>query len=151
MVDVSKVDPFILSSVAIEDRGNLPNISAIYFAISKGKILYVGKALFLRNRWTSHNMLASLDSFDDVRIAWMPLGSINNNDRSEKNMMSKKLESIEEACINFFRPLFNRTRLCAGVPKSTIDQVDEIMRITGMSKHEVFIKAFDHFYQEVVK
>jgi len=44
----SIVNPLALPSLPLAERRNLPNVSAIYFALSsKGEVLYVGKLLTL--------------------------------------------------------------------------------------------------------
>jgi len=77
-IDIERVNPFLLPSVPVEKRSDLPDIAAIYFALSEtGKVLYVGKAPYLRKRWISyHHQLASLETFPYVRITWLAVGHI---------------------------------------------------------------------------
>ena len=67
-----------LSSILLANRANLPDHSAIYFALDDtNRVLYIGQAGNLRARWQgqSHHridQLARLHKKSPVRLGWVP-------------------------------------------------------------------------------
>ena len=97
-VDVERLDPFALPSVSFDERDNLPGVSGIYFVVSQAKtILYIGKAISIRKRWTAHHRFEELKPYKDVRIAWFTYPAQND----------EQLLELEKDCICHFRPLLN--------------------------------------------
>jgi len=43
------------SSALVADTRSLPNASGIYYAVKGSEVLYIGKALSLRQRWSGNN------------------------------------------------------------------------------------------------
>ena len=94
MIDISR-----LPSIKLVDRDNLPECSGIYFVSSSGEILYIGKAINVRNRWKAHHRYMQVSAnYADVCILWMEV------DRA-------LLDDIEIACIKHFRPILNGTEI----------------------------------------
>jgi DNA-binding XRE family transcriptional regulator len=98
ITQVENLDPFILPSIALEERAKLPSVSAIYFVILEVKILYIGKSINLRKRWKRHHRIEELQSCGNAMIAWFHFVNIEQN-----------LEELEEECISHFKPLLNGT------------------------------------------
>ncbi|WP_206756633.1 MULTISPECIES: GIY-YIG nuclease family protein [Oscillatoriales] len=63
-----------LPNLKLADRQRLPECSAIYFAIARDQVLYVGLATNLRNRWQNHHRLLQLEAVNrrcEVRLFWL--------------------------------------------------------------------------------
>ncbi|MBW4565729.1 MAG: GIY-YIG nuclease family protein [Mojavia pulchra JT2-VF2] len=107
------INPFNLPSVYLSETKNLPNCTAIYFAIdSQNRILYVGQATNLASRWKNHHRQYQLEEIDKnypVRIAWQ---AWNESDLGE----------AEKYLINNFQPLLNgrKVELPAVIPSEVI-------------------------------
>lgn len=97
---VESLAPFSLPSVTLEERSSLPEIAGIYFVLSgTTTILYIGKSVHLQRRWQAHHRFYQLRSFDGVRIAWLALAQLTE----------EELTSREEAYIDHFQPFLNTT------------------------------------------
>lgn len=98
----TSLDPLQLPFVSLAERRQLPTCAAIYIAIDANhRILYVGKAKNLAERWKNHHRLYKLQEIDKespVRIAWQPW-NIEDLDEAEKSLI-----------INF-HPLLNNTKV----------------------------------------
>lgn len=98
----SSIDPLQLPSVSLSDRKQLPIYTAIYFAIdAHNRVLYVGKAKNLLERWKNHHRLYKLEEIDkesSVRLAWQVW---NEED----------LDEAERSLIIKFQPLLNNTEV----------------------------------------
>lgn len=102
MIDISKL-PFAKFS----DRSELPDCSAIYFALSsKGDILYIGKSIHLQTRWKQHHRIDDLLRLKCSVIAWFKCDE-------------KKLDQLEDELIARFRPLLNNLHRSNLYPEST--------------------------------
>ncbi len=96
------LDPLQLPSVSLTNRKELPTYSTIYFAIdTSDRILYVGQAQNLAERWKSHHRLhklAEINKESPVRIAW-------------KAWNKEDLAAAEKILIKQFQPLLNNTKV----------------------------------------
>lgn len=96
------LNPLQLPSVPLNERKQLPNCAAIYFAIdANDRILYVGKAKNLVARWRNHHRIYKLEEIDKespVIIAWQ---AWNHEDLGE----------AESSSIKRFQPLLNNTEV----------------------------------------
>ena len=97
MINPGTLDLSTLPSVPLESKSELPNKSAIYFAIdSLNNIQYIGKSVNLKQRWYGHHRLSQLDAIGNVRIAYL-------------FMDEDLLDSVEAALIDWFKPALNAT------------------------------------------
>jgi len=96
------LDPLAMSSVELDNLNQLPDCSAIYFAIdSQNRILYIGQAVNLLTRCKNNHRIYQLQEINQdypVRIAWQ----VCNNE---------ELNEIELYLIKHFQPLLNRTQV----------------------------------------
>lgn len=97
-MDVAIIDVTVLPSVCLEDRRFLPDISAIYFALSESsEVLYVGKARRLVVRWngTNHHRYIELAEIGNVRIAWIAIDEphLNYTEATYINQLNPKLNN----------------------------------------------------------
>jgi hypothetical protein len=84
-----------LPAIPFANRYSLPRSSGVYFAVSrKGKVLYIGKAINLRNRLTRHEHASLFDYMGGVRLAYL-------------EMDDAQCREIEKACIVHFKPKLN--------------------------------------------
>jgi hypothetical protein len=89
-----KVDD--LPYVKFADLESLPEISAVYFAVSMaGEILYVGKTINLKTRWRNHHRHKQLVRLWCEKIAWLEYDAAD-------------LLEHEYRMIHIFRPILNR-------------------------------------------
>ncbi len=96
---VGDVDPLTLPSLPLRENRNLPECPAVYFVLdSENKILYIGKASNLAQRWSSHHRWSQLVQMGDgIRITWLECSEL------------ALLPEIESALIKHFSPTLNRT------------------------------------------
>jgi hypothetical protein len=100
--DVREIDPFSLPALPLEDHLNLPDVCAIYFALSKQQeILSIGRAQRLGRRWHTHHRLTQLEYIGRVKIAWLVI---------EPHVLIDPIW-LEEECIQHFCPLLNGTEI----------------------------------------
>ena len=96
------IDPFELPSLHLSELKELPDCTAIYFAIdSKNRVLYVGQAINLLARWKNHHRKYQLEEIDKdfpVRIAWQVWNK-------------ESLNEAEKYLIKSFQPLLNGTEV----------------------------------------
>jgi len=96
MIDPNAINPFLLPSVALENRSCLPNTPCIYFAIdSLGQIQYIGRSINPCQRWNGHHRYNELSEMRGVKIAYFSVDS------------AELLPSIESALIQWFDPPLN--------------------------------------------
>ena len=97
MISPEAIDLNSLPSVELESKSELPEQSAIYFAIdSQGAIQYIGRSSNLKNRWINHHRFNQLKSLGGVRIAYLFLDL-------------DLLPSVEKALIEWFKPALNNS------------------------------------------
>jgi hypothetical protein len=94
VIDIKK-----LPSIPLVERRKLPMESGIYFVLEGTTVRYVGRTIALRARWKGHHRLGSYRSKEGLRIAWLTV-----SDRA-------LLQFVEAACIAFFGPSDNNTRI----------------------------------------
>lgn len=103
-----EVDLLSLPSLPLADKAQLPDIFAIYFVLDGDRVLYIGKTINLRERWTTHHRLKQFKKMTvPVRIAWIECSD------------ATLLTSIEAALIEHFQPLLNQTKYEQTKPKVT--------------------------------
>lgn len=87
-----------LPRLPLSDRHQLPDIPAVYFAVSPtDEVLYVGRAVALRTRWRTHHRLPQLLKFTGVQIAWFEYKAVTTSptdrdiwlDNVEKNSIEQ--------------------------------------------------------------
>lgn len=86
-----------LPSLSITEISQLPQCSAIYFVVKDYSVVYIGRAINLADRWSSHNkwnQIAKLGG--EVKIAWLECSD------------TTLLHEIELALIQYFRPSLNK-------------------------------------------
>ena len=121
MIDIQSIDVHSLPSVALESRSELPNKSAIYFAIdSQNNIQYIGRSVNLKQRWYGHHRLSQFDTIGNIRIAYL-------------FMDEDLLESVEVALIEWFKPLLNNS-ITGNSSSNTLDTTTIRIRVTA-KKH----------------
>ncbi|MBW4443299.1 MAG: GIY-YIG nuclease family protein [Plectolyngbya sp. WJT66-NPBG17] len=87
-----------LPAVAIEDAGLLPSLPAVYFVIANERILYIGKALNLQQRWKNHHRWGEIFALGvAARLHWLEF-----ND-------ALLIQLLEQCFINYFDPPMNNT------------------------------------------
>lgn len=113
-----------LPSVALAEKHLLPDFAAIYFVIDiDGNIQYIGQAKNTRKRWLGHHRTPQLELMNGVRIAFL---TVNDTDL---------LNSIEQACIEFFTPALNSTPFLNN-------------RVRIRAKETLYIQQVADYYQE---
>jgi excisionase family DNA binding protein len=84
-----------LPRVALRDRHTLPQLCAVYVALSAdGQALYIGRSTNLHARWRNHHYIRHLEAMDSISIAWIPCSS-------------DTAPLIEGVMIAHFKPPFN--------------------------------------------
>ena len=96
LVSITDLNPFRLSSLAIQDKDDLPEESGIYFIIDESKIYYIGMSKNLQNRWYSHHRQDDFDKIPNLSIAYINCLPVNY------------LISIERTLIQHFIPKLNK-------------------------------------------
>ncbi|MBD2077360.1 GIY-YIG nuclease family protein [Phormidium sp. FACHB-592] len=90
-----------LPNLKLLERERLPECSAIYFAISRDQVLYVGLATNLRNRWQKHHRSPQLEAINkrcEVRLFWL-------------SCAQKELNELEQQYIEYYCPTLNQTKI----------------------------------------
>jgi DNA-binding Xre family transcriptional regulator len=128
MIDPTAIDLTNLPSVALAEKATLPPVLCVYFAIdSQGVVQYIGKAVNLRQRWSSHHKYKKLSKMSEVSIAYLQVEHF------------ELLEDMELALINWFKPPLNGRQ-----SKFDDERIFEFARPTGVepspeAKRLVFI------------
>jgi hypothetical protein len=89
------INPLALPSLSLANRSALPTCPAVYFALEGDRVLYVGRASNLQQRWTTHHRYSQLKGINNVRIAWLEC--------SDPSL----LPEIEAALIEYLQPELN--------------------------------------------
>ncbi len=101
----SAIDISSLPRLPLDKRGQLPLCSAVYFALNEAnEPLYIGKAVQLGRRWTSHHRLSQLQKMQNISIAWM-------------EVPRNQLDELEGVYIKMFNPPLNRSPYPSDGPK----------------------------------
>lgn len=110
-MNVAEIDPLTLPSLPLGERSQLPNCPAIYFVLTGDCVVYIGRTVNLKNRWTSHRVMSFVQKQDNARLAWLEC-----NDAS-------LLPEIETALLNHFQPSLNVRNIGTGAKKDDPDYV----------------------------
>lgn len=127
-MDISAVDPSMLPSLSLDQRNALPDCPAIYFVLSPDDVvLYIGKTVKLMMRWKAHHRYRQCAAIPGVRIAWLSLTDTPD-----------LLNAIEQACIEYFEPTFNRQHLpnIEDIKRSVRFPVELYRRLEQIAKKE---------------
>lgn len=66
-----------LTSVSLEGRRGLPECAGVYIVFDADSVvLYVGRSVNIRARWTSHHRRKDLQAIDGIRIAWIEVTDV---------------------------------------------------------------------------
>lgn len=84
-----------LPSVALCDGFFLPHASVIYFAVSQGRVLYVGQSVDVYMRWRNHHKYQELSRYPNVRIYWLNVPKIML-DRAENDFIKEFLPPLND-------------------------------------------------------
>lgn len=99
MINPSSINPLTLPSLSLFDRRLLPNCPAIYFVLDGDRVLYIGKANNLVQRWKAHQRWFQFKAMvGDIRLAWLECTELG------------LLTEIEASLIDAFEPEFNELR-----------------------------------------
>jgi hypothetical protein len=127
VLDPQTINLAILPSLLLEQRSEMPEIAAIYFAIdSQGVVQYIGRAKNLKHRWEAHHKGVDLALMGGVRIAYLETDC-------------DLLPEVEKALIQYFKPPLNGFQ--KKVKKSK----------TGGFSKQVSFRITDDLYEELYK
>jgi hypothetical protein len=90
-----------LPNCKFSDRDKLPECSGIYFAIARDRVLYVGQAKNLRNRWQNHHrshQLEGVNKKSEVKLFWL-------------ECHEHQLNALESEYIDYYCPTLNQTKV----------------------------------------
>jgi hypothetical protein len=90
-----------LPNLKLLERQRLPECSAIYFAIARDQVFYVGLATNLRSRWQNHHRFPQLEAVSErceVRLFWLACNQ-------------SELNKLERQYIEHYCPVLNQTRV----------------------------------------
>lgn len=90
-----------LPNLKLSERQQLPECPAIYFAVSRTQVLYVGLATNLKRRWQGHHRLQQLEAINnraEVTLFWL-------------SCPPHQLQALEQQYIEHYCPTFNQTRV----------------------------------------
>jgi hypothetical protein len=106
MIDLNTLDVHSLPCEDIENKGLLPEIPTIYFAIDSNNLIqYIGRAKNTKQRWLCHHRYNQLSKIGGVRIAYLRIDCI------------ELLPEIESVLIEHFNPPLNNTDVDRGDKK----------------------------------
>lgn len=112
-MNVNSIDPLSLPSLPLKNRRSLPNCPAVYFVLAGERILYIGRAINLAQRWAAHHRWNQLLQFDTlVKIAWIECSEV------------QLLNEIEAALIEQFNPELNGKPNLSGKDRISVDVSD---------------------------
>lgn len=104
-MNTASIDPFKLPTISLSQRKHLPLACAVYFVLHDNKVVYVGKATVLRQRWDSHHRIQEFkDLPGEVRIAWLICDSSELIDELEKSMIARFEPSINGSKVEYATP-----------------------------------------------
>lgn len=90
-----------LPSLRLSEKNRLPSLPAIYFAVARNQVLYVGKTKELRSRWQGHHRFPELSGINKrhvVRLFWLECHEF-------------QLTELEKQYIEYYCPDLNQTRV----------------------------------------
>lgn len=119
-MDIESLDIKSLPFVRLSNRGDLPDVSGIYFVVDERgvPVYYIGQAESLKKRWNSHDKMKVFEHYDSIHnpisIHYLKTeGSLNDR------------VALENQAIKYFVSLMNyqTRRLVYGVtPQNTDDR-----------------------------
>lgn len=115
-MDLAVINPLTLPSLPLGSRSALPSCAAIYFALEGDRILYIGRAGNLQQRWLAHHRYSQLSS--EARIAWL------------ESSDTELLPEIETALIAHFNPPLNGSAVTGDKPKVVVYIEPELKKAT---------------------
>jgi hypothetical protein len=105
-----------LPSLSLLEKQKLPEFSAIYFAVARDQVLYVGLATNLRSRWQNHHrfpQLSGINKRSEVKVFWL-------------NCPSEQLNELEQQYILHYCPILNQTK----VPRQKITPSFQLLTLS---------------------
>lgn len=140
MITPETIDISALEAIALTDKGKFPDIPVVYFVLSQFKeILYIGKAVSLKNRYMWHHKYDELTILGNVTVAWLPT-------------LKDELVKLEKSCIQHFKPSLNKTNTKPPVlstsyrlTQETIDDIETLRKRWGMHSGREVIETLVHF------
>lgn len=105
-----------LPNLRLSERQRLPECSAIYFAIARDQVLYIGLATNLRNRWQNHHRLSQLEAINkrcEVKLFWL-------------SCAQNQLNELERQYIEYYCPTLNQTK----VPERQIVPSSQVLTLS---------------------
>ena len=90
-----------LPNLALPDKSQLPGCCAIYFAVAKGQVLYVGMATNLKKRWQNHHRCFQLENISkqrEVRLFWLAC-------------LPRQLAVLERQYTTYYAPMLNQSKV----------------------------------------
>ena len=99
------IDPFTLPKIPLSQRKHLPSVCAVYFVMHNNKVVYIGKATILKQRWDSHHRIKEFKKLSgEVRIAWLICDIPELTDELEKSMIARFEPSINGSKVEYAIP-----------------------------------------------
>ena len=95
MIDPRNINIAELPSVALEDKGQLPQSTGVYFVTRKKAVLYIGQSLNIKERWKGHHIFDAVSKLDSVHVFYWQLPV-------------SQLDDAERFLIDEYQPSFNR-------------------------------------------
>lgn len=95
ILELNEIDPFLLESVEMDNRDNLPEESGIYFVRDQENLYYIGMTKNLQERWYNHHRQDDFDKINNLKIAYL------------KGIPQYYLNSFETTLIEYFEPQLN--------------------------------------------
>lgn len=95
ILKLNEIDPFLLESVEIDNRDNLPEESGIYFVRDTENLYYIGMTKNLQERWYNHHRQDDFDKINNLKIAYL------------RGIPQSYLNSCETTLIEYFEPQLN--------------------------------------------
>lgn len=128
MMSIFAPESFDLSALPrlpLADKRELPNTSAVYFALSsRGRVLYIGRSVDLCERLRRHHRVPLLEALGGVKIAWIEQSN------------SFALLRLETTLIQYFNPPLNK--IPSYLKKEDSEKLLKALNLTDTDK---FIKS----------
>lgn len=128
---IESFDLSALPCLSLSDKSELPACPAVYFALSsKGRVLYIGRSVDIRERLRKHHRVPLLEALGGVRIAWLE----QNN--------SFALSRLETTLIKYFNPPLNK--IPSYLKKEDSEKLIEALNLTenGNNSNIITIDKF---------
>ncbi|RCJ31824.1 endonuclease [Nostoc punctiforme NIES-2108] len=90
-----------LPYLRLVDKQKLTEASAIYFAVARDQVLYIGQAVNLRSRWLNHHRLPQLEAINrrcEIKLFWL-------------NCLPIQLNELERLYIQYYCPTLNQSKV----------------------------------------